>query len=82
MPIHLKSVPPIRVSVCLCVCAHRTRLIAVIIAASGGLALFGFLGSALGGARVLVGALRVLIGGWLAMAVTYGIGYAFGVGIA
>ena len=27
-----------------------------------------------GGARVLVGAVRVVIGGWLAMAATFGIG--------
>lgn len=55
----------------------------VTIAASTiGLALFGFIGAALGGARVLVGGMRVLVGGWLAMAITYGVGMAFGVGVA
>lgn len=66
-----------------CLPTPRTRLIAVVVASTLGLALFGFTGAALGGARVMVGAVRVLIGGWLAMAATYGIGYAFGVsGIA
>lgn len=59
--------------------ACRTRVIAVFVASTIGLALFGLLGAALGGARVLVGAVRVVIGGWMAMAATYGIGYAFGV---
>lgn len=57
----------------------ETRVIAVFVASTIGLALFGLLGAALGGARVLVGAVRVVIGGWMAMAATYGIGYAFGV---
>ncbi len=39
---------------------------AIIVAGVVGLALFGFIGAALGGARVLVGALRVMIGGVLA----------------
>ena len=44
-----------------------------------GLAFFGFLGAFLGGASVLRGGLRVLVGGWLALAIVYGIGRAFNV---
>jgi VIT1/CCC1 family predicted Fe2+/Mn2+ transporter len=43
-------------------------------AATLGLILFGGSGAWLGGASVPKGALRVLLGGWLAMALTYGIG--------
>ena len=39
-------------------------------------------GAALGGAKVVRGAIRVVLGGWAAMVVTYGIGYAFGVSAA
>jgi vacuolar iron transporter family protein len=38
-----------------------------------GLAVFGAVGAFLGGAKPYKGALRVLIGGWLAMLITYGI---------
>lgn len=54
------------------------RLIAVTCAAALGLCLFGLLGSALGGARLIVGALRVLLGGMLAMAATFGVGKLLG----
>jgi len=57
----------------------QMRVIAVFVASTIGLALFGVTGAALGGARVVIGALRVVIGGWMAMAATYGIGYGFGV---
>ncbi|KIZ03149.1 Fe(2+)/(Mn2+) transporter pcl1 [Monoraphidium neglectum] len=53
------------------------RLVAVLLATTAGLLLFGGTGAALGGARVWRGSLRVLIGGWLAMGLTYGIGAAF-----
>lgn len=43
-----------------------------------GLVVFGAMGAWLGGANVLVGAGRVVIGGWLAMAAVYGIGSVFG----
>lgn len=56
----------------------KTRISAVVAVAAFGLAMFGFVGAALGGARVFVGGLRVLIGGLLAMAITYAIGYGFG----
>jgi hypothetical protein len=59
----------------------RTRLVVVTVAATIGLALFGFVGAALGGARVFVGGLRVLVGGLLAMAITFGVGKCFGVSV-
>ncbi|KAF5842572.1 Ccc1 family [Dunaliella salina] len=58
---------------------YKTRLYVTSAAATGGLALFGLIGAALGGADVTVGASRVVIGGWLAMAATFGIGNLFGV---
>ncbi|WIA31276.1 hypothetical protein OEZ86_002178 [Tetradesmus obliquus] len=57
----------------------QTRIMAVAAATTAALLAFGALGASLGGATVVKGALRVLIGGWLAMAVTFGIGYAFNV---
>jgi VIT1/CCC1 family predicted Fe2+/Mn2+ transporter len=56
----------------------KIRNIAVAAASTVGLIGFGGLGAYLGGANKLVGALRVLLGGWIAMAITYGIGMAFG----
>jgi len=56
---------------------YRQRVIAVCVASSIALAGFGTTGAVLGGANLWVGALRVVIGGWLAMACTYGIGVAF-----
>jgi VIT1/CCC1 family predicted Fe2+/Mn2+ transporter len=44
-----------------------------------GLCLFGFLGAYLGGANVAKGGMRVVIGGWLALGVVYGIGRALSV---
>jgi VIT1/CCC1 family predicted Fe2+/Mn2+ transporter len=44
-----------------------------------GLCLFGFLGAHLGGANVAKGGMRVVIGGWLALGVVYGIGRALNV---
>ena len=58
---------------------HQTRLACVTAAAAAGLTAFGLLGSSLGGAKLIVGALRVLIGGLLAMAITYGVGRVMGV---
>ncbi|GER47872.1 vacuolar iron transporter (VIT) family protein [Striga asiatica] len=52
---------------------YRVRMGAVVAAASGALAAFGWLGAVLGGAPVGRSAARVLIGGWLAMAVTFGL---------
>mmetsp|Transcript_2424 Transcript_2424/g.6264 ORF Transcript_2424/g.6264 Transcript_2424/m.6264 type:complete len:272 (-) Transcript_2424:581-1396(-) len=58
---------------------YQMRLYVTSAAATAGLALFGLTGAALGGANVLMGSLRVVIGGWLAMAATFGIGNLFGV---
>lgn len=42
--------------------------------------LFGTLGACLGGAHPVRGAARVVLGGWLALAVVYGIGRLIGEG--
>ncbi|GAX80475.1 hypothetical protein CEUSTIGMA_g7914.t1 [Chlamydomonas eustigma] len=56
----------------------NTRIGAVVGATAAGCALFGVTASALGGAGIVKGCLRVLIGGSLSMGITYGIGRAFG----
>uniref|UniRef100_A0A383V272 Uncharacterized protein n=1 Tax=Tetradesmus obliquus TaxID=3088 RepID=A0A383V272_TETOB len=55
----------------------RMRIISVALVSAAALVLFGGLGASLGGAKVSKGALRVLIGGLIAMGVTYAIGAAF-----
>lgn len=55
------------------------RLIAIICSTTAGLIIFGMLGAHLGGAGVWKGALRVLIGGWIALGISYGVGKAFNV---
>ncbi|KAF7085305.1 hypothetical protein CFC21_088749 [Triticum aestivum] len=55
------------------------RVVAVCAASSVGLAGFGVLGAYLGGASVVRSGARVLVGGWLAMATTYGALKLFGV---
>ena len=50
------------------------RLVSVLIVVTIALAFSGMLGSSAGGAPLHKGTLRVLIGGWLAMALTYGVG--------
>ncbi|GFZ09928.1 vacuolar iron transporter (VIT) family protein [Actinidia rufa] len=52
---------------------YRVRVGAVVAAVSLALVVFGCLGSALGRAPVTRAAIRVLFGGWLAMAITYGL---------
>ncbi|KAL4447658.1 hypothetical protein ABPG75_004877 [Micractinium tetrahymenae] len=47
-----------------------------------GLCFFGFLGAWLGGANVLRGGMRVVLGGWLALGIVYGIGRALSVDAA
>jgi VIT1/CCC1 family predicted Fe2+/Mn2+ transporter len=54
------------------------RLISVIISTSLALALFGAVGARLGGAPIPRAAARVLVGGMLAMALTFAILRAFG----
>lgn len=53
------------------------RLGVVCAVSSLGLVVFGAVGALLGGAKPHKGAIRVLIGGWLAMLITYGILKAF-----
>ncbi|TPX56905.1 hypothetical protein SpCBS45565_g08314 [Spizellomyces sp. 'palustris'] len=61
--------------------SYETRILAVVIASTLGLILNGILGAWLGGAPVWKGALRVLIGGWIAMGGTYAVGKAFGASV-
>ncbi|XP_052202599.1 vacuolar iron transporter homolog 2-like [Diospyros lotus] len=52
---------------------YRVRVGAVVAAASLALVVFGWLGAALGKAPVVRSGIRVLVGGWLAMAITFGL---------
>uniref|UniRef100_A0ACD5ZI20 Uncharacterized protein n=1 Tax=Avena sativa TaxID=4498 RepID=A0ACD5ZI20_AVESA len=58
--------------------AWAGRVAAVCVATTVGLAGFGVLGAYLGGASVVRSGARVLLGGWLAMATTYGVLRLFG----
>ncbi|KAH7620775.1 hypothetical protein Ndes2526B_g04697 [Nannochloris sp. 'desiccata'] len=58
------------------------RLIAVALSTTAGLLVFGILGAYLGGAGLLKGGMRVILGGWLALGVSYGVGQAFNVEVA
>jgi VIT1/CCC1 family predicted Fe2+/Mn2+ transporter len=58
------------------------RLVAVLISTTAGLLTFGILGAHLGGAARVKGGLRVLLGGWMALAASYGIGRAMNVDTA
>ncbi|KAI3408096.1 uncharacterized protein J3R85_020427 [Psidium guajava] len=53
--------------------SYRARVGAVIAAVTIALVAFGWLGAVLGKAPVVKSSLRVLIGGWLAMAITFGL---------
>ncbi|KAL4515264.1 hypothetical protein Ndes2526A_g09468 [Nannochloris sp. 'desiccata'] len=53
------------------------RLIAIALSTTAGLLVFGILGAYLGGAGLLKGGMRVILGGWLALGVSYGVGRAF-----
>ncbi|KAI3757734.1 hypothetical protein L6452_05277 [Arctium lappa] len=50
---------------------YATRVMAVVVAASVALVLFGGIGAFVGGSCVRASAVRVLVGGWISMAVTY-----------
>jgi VIT1/CCC1 family predicted Fe2+/Mn2+ transporter len=56
----------------------EARVISILVFVSIALGLSGALGAYLGGARMHIAAVRVLIGGWVAMGITYGIGALFG----
>lgn len=60
--------------------SHSMRLMSLILATTAALTTFGSLGAWLGGASLLRGGARVVLGGWIALAITYGIGRAFGAG--
>ncbi|CAM9002314.1 unnamed protein product [Rhodiola kirilowii] len=52
---------------------YKIRIGAVVVAVTFALMVFGWLGAYLGKSPVVRSALRVLIGGWLAMSITYGL---------
>lgn len=52
---------------------HKVRLAVVVAAVTIALIGFGSAGAVLGGAPVLKSSARVLLGGWMAMAITYGL---------
>lgn len=52
---------------------YKIRLGVVVAAVTLALAVFGWLGAVLGKAPVVRSAVRVLVGGWLAMAITFGL---------
>ncbi|KAK9845523.1 hypothetical protein WJX81_008565 [Elliptochloris bilobata] len=54
------------------------RLVSLVLASTAALLFFGMLGAGLGGASLWRGGLRVVVGGCLAMGITYGFGRAFG----
>lgn len=55
------------------VAQNTLRIVIVAVVASIALALFGGIGAHLGGSPVKVSAVRVLVGGWIAMGFTYGL---------
>ena len=57
------------------------KVIAITVATVVGMVVLGAVGAALGGANKLRGALRVGIGGSIALAITYGVGKLFGTAI-
>ncbi|XP_074270381.1 vacuolar iron transporter homolog 2-like [Silene latifolia] len=52
---------------------YKVRLGVVMVAVTAALVLFGWLGAVLGRAPVVKGSMRVLLGGWVAMAITFGL---------
>lgn len=52
---------------------HRTRAAGIVVVTTLALLAFGAAGARLGGSPVRLSAMRVLIGGWVSMAVTYGL---------
>jgi VIT1/CCC1 family predicted Fe2+/Mn2+ transporter len=61
---------------------YQTRLITTLAVSMVGLALFGAISSILGGAKYIVGTMRVLFGGLIAFIITFAAGKAFGVDMA
>jgi VIT1/CCC1 family predicted Fe2+/Mn2+ transporter len=54
------------------------RLVSIFSSSTLALVVFGAVGAGLGGAPLWMGALRVAVGGWLALGVTWGAGQLFG----
>uniref|UniRef100_A0A803LHX1 Vacuolar iron transporter n=2 Tax=Chenopodium quinoa TaxID=63459 RepID=A0A803LHX1_CHEQI len=52
---------------------YKVRLVVVVVAVTAALAMFGWLGAFLGRAPLVRASIRVLLGGWLAMAITFGL---------
>ncbi|XP_004289023.1 PREDICTED: vacuolar iron transporter homolog 4-like [Fragaria vesca subsp. vesca] len=52
---------------------NLVRMMVVVVVTSIALALFGAIGARMGGSPVRISAIRVMVGGWIAMAVTYGL---------
>ncbi|EEF33845.1 conserved hypothetical protein [Ricinus communis] len=52
---------------------NASRIMVIVVVASMALVLFGGYGAYLGGSPIRMSAVRVLVGGWIAMAVTYGL---------
>ncbi|KAF5190032.1 Vacuolar iron transporter family protein [Thalictrum thalictroides] len=52
---------------------HKIRIVALILVSSIALAMFGGIGAHLGGSPVRISAMRVLVGGWIAMGISYGL---------
>lgn len=57
----------------ICVAENTARIVVIVIITSIALALFGGIGARLGGSPLRESAIRVLLGGWLSMAITYGL---------
>ncbi|KAL8038135.1 hypothetical protein ABFX02_11G084600 [Erythranthe guttata] len=51
---------------------YKTRAVGIVLVTSVALVIFGGAGARLGGSSVRISALRVLFGGWISMAFTYG----------
>lgn len=58
--------------------SYSRRLASIVSSTAAGLVVFGAAGALLGGANIVTGSLRVLAGGTVAMAITFGVGKAIG----
>ncbi|MFS7952923.1 putative Ccc1 family protein [Helianthus anomalus] len=58
---------------------YKTRILVVVIAVTIALAVFGWLGAALGRAPAVKSTIRVVVGGWVAMGITYGLTSLIGI---
>lgn len=52
---------------------YKVRILVMAGAVTAALAVFGWLGAALGRAPAVKSTIRVVVGGWMAMAITYGL---------